>query len=64
MLFLDYFVFLLLVFHKFMQKTRHIILLMYCGDGESVISPHSSMNAEVLPYFRTLTKICNCMPDV
>jgi len=47
-----------------MQKARHFILLMYCGVGESVTSPHSFMNTEVLLYFKTLTEICNCAPDV
>jgi len=55
---------LLLVFRKFMQKSRHFILLMYCCVGENVTSPHSFMNSEVLLYFETLTEICNCTPDV
>jgi len=62
--FFRFFIFLLLVFCKNMQKTRHIVLVMYCGVGESVTSLHSFMNAEVLPYFKTLTEICNCTPDV
>lgn len=50
--FLGYFIFFLLVFCKVMQKARHFILLIYCGAGESVTSPHSFMNAEVLLYLK------------
>jgi len=62
--FLGYFIFLLLVFCKIMQKIRYIVLLMYCGVGESVTSLNCFMNTEVLPYFKTMTKICNCIPYV
>ena len=52
------------MFRKFMQKARNFILLTYCGVGESVTSLCSLMNTEILQYFKTLTEICNCTPDV